>query len=76
MRWLQIGVLVNPIVYMSEGLRAALTPTLPHMRSALILSMLIVLPVRCLRGWESRDSFGALSASRSMRLRRLRCKRV
>ena len=29
--WLQIGVLVNPIVYMSEGLRAALTPTLGHM---------------------------------------------
>ena len=26
-RWLQIGVLVNPIVYMSEGLRAALTPS-------------------------------------------------
>src|SRR3984893_9943895 len=30
-RWLQVGVLINPIVYMSEGLRAALTPTLPHM---------------------------------------------
>ena len=25
-RWLQIGVLFNPIVYMSEGLRAAVTP--------------------------------------------------
>jgi hypothetical protein len=25
-KWLQIGVLINPIVYMSEGLRAALTP--------------------------------------------------
>ena len=30
-RWLQIGVLINPIVYMSEGLRAALTPTMGHM---------------------------------------------
>ncbi len=40
-RWLQIGVLVNPIVYMSEGLRSALTPTLPHMPHALILSMLM-----------------------------------
>jgi len=30
-RWLQILVLVNPLVYMSEGLRAALTPDLPHM---------------------------------------------
>ena len=39
-RWLQIGVLINPIVYMSEGLRAALTPSLPHMPPALILAML------------------------------------
>lgn len=39
-RWLQIGVLINPIVYMSEGLRSALTPTLPHMPHILILSML------------------------------------
>jgi ABC-2 type transport system permease protein len=30
-RWLQILVLVNPLVYMSEGLRTALTPGLPHM---------------------------------------------
>ncbi len=42
MRWLQLGVLVNPIVYMSEGLRAALTPTLPHMAPGLILMMLTV----------------------------------
>ncbi|HEY4380721.1 MAG TPA: ABC transporter permease [Acidobacteriaceae bacterium] len=39
-RWLQIGVLVNPIVYMSEGLRAALTPSLPHMDPMIILLML------------------------------------
>lgn len=39
-RWLQIGVLINPIVYMSEGLRSALTPTLPHMNPLLILGML------------------------------------
>lgn len=39
-KWLQIGVLFNPIVYMSEGLRSALTPTLPHMHPALILGML------------------------------------
>lgn len=30
-RWLQVLVLINPLVYMSEGLRAALTPDLPHM---------------------------------------------
>jgi ABC-2 type transport system permease protein len=40
-RWLQIGVLVNPIVYMSEGLRAALTPTMGHMNEAMILGMLV-----------------------------------
>jgi ABC-2 type transport system permease protein len=37
---LQHGVLINPIVYMSEGLRAAVTPTLPHMNPVLILCML------------------------------------
>lgn len=42
LRWLQIGVLVNPIVYMSEGLRAGLTPTLPHMPPAVSLLMLLV----------------------------------
>ncbi len=31
MRWLQVLVLFNPLVYVSEGLRAALTPSLPHM---------------------------------------------
>jgi ABC-2 type transport system permease protein len=48
-RWLQVGVLFNPIVYMSEGLRAALTPTLPHMHPALILSMLVL--ALCLLTW-------------------------
>ena len=38
-KWLQIGVLINPIVYMSEGLRAALTPS-PHMNDGLIIGML------------------------------------
>ncbi|MGA7156927.1 MAG: ABC transporter permease [Acidobacteriaceae bacterium] len=41
-KWLQIGVLVNPIVYISEGLRAALTPTTGHMPEALILAMLVL----------------------------------
>jgi ABC-2 type transport system permease protein len=40
-RWLQIGVLVNPIVYMSEGLRAALTPSLGHMNDVFILVGLV-----------------------------------
>ena len=37
-RWLQIAVLVNPLVYISEGFRSALTPV-PHM------SLLAVYPV-------------------------------
>ena len=40
-RWLQVGVLLNPIVYMSEGLRAGLTPSLPHMPELAILGMLV-----------------------------------
>src|SRR6201999_1797510 len=40
-KWLQIGVLINPIVYISEGLRAALTPTTGHMPAAMILAMLL-----------------------------------
>jgi ABC-2 type transport system permease protein len=39
--WLQNGVLINPIVYMSEGLRAALTPAIPHMSQLRIVTMLI-----------------------------------
>ncbi|XRQ15872.1 ABC transporter permease [Actinomadura welshii] len=30
-RWLQIASLFNPLVYVSEGLRSALTPDVPHM---------------------------------------------
>ncbi len=41
-RWLQILVLVNPIVYMSEGLRTALTPGVPHMPAFAILLGLLV----------------------------------
>jgi ABC-2 type transport system permease protein len=41
-RWLQIAVLVNPIVYMSEGLRAALTPEIPHMPATFILLALLL----------------------------------
>jgi ABC-2 type transport system permease protein len=37
---LQHAILINPIVYMSEGLRAALTPALPHMSPLLVLTML------------------------------------
>jgi len=39
--WLQYGVLINPIVYMSEGLRASLTPTTGHMGDWKILAGLM-----------------------------------
>jgi ABC-2 type transport system permease protein len=39
MPFIKYGVLINPIVYMSEGLRAALTPG-QHMNQMLILTML------------------------------------
>jgi hypothetical protein len=40
-RWLQILVLINPMVYMSEGLRAVLTPVLGHMPLWAVLVALI-----------------------------------
>jgi ABC-2 type transport system permease protein len=41
-RWLQVAVLVNPVVYVSEGLRAALTPDIPHMPPVVFLGALLV----------------------------------
>jgi ABC-2 type transport system permease protein len=38
-------VLVNPLVYVSEGMRASLTPGVPHMPLVVVLVMLIVLTV-------------------------------
>jgi ABC-2 type transport system permease protein len=56
-KWLQIGVLVNPIVYMSEGLRAALTP-LAHMQEGYILlglmGFLVLLTWVGMRGFKKR----------------------
>jgi ABC-2 type transport system permease protein len=40
--WLKYVVLVNPLVYVSEGMRAALTPSMPHMNVSLMLVALIV----------------------------------
>lgn len=37
--WLQIGVLANPLVYISEGLRASLIPGVPHMSVAAFLGL-------------------------------------
>jgi ABC-2 type transport system permease protein len=40
-RWLQIATLINPLLYMSEGLRGALTPEFGHMNYAGVYSGLI-----------------------------------
>ena len=40
-RWLQLLILINPMVYMSEGLRAVLTPVLPHMPMWAVLLALV-----------------------------------
>jgi len=40
---LQIAVLVNPLVYVAEGLRGALTPTTPHMPAPATLAALIAM---------------------------------
>jgi ABC-2 type transport system permease protein len=42
---LRYAVLVNPVVYISEGLRGALTPQVPHMHPAVFLAAMIVLLV-------------------------------
>ena len=39
--WLQVLTLLNPVVYMSEGLRAALAPGLPHMPLWAVYGLLV-----------------------------------
>jgi ABC-2 type transport system permease protein len=39
--WLKIAVLINPLVYSSEGLRQSLTPVLPHMPTWGFLSAMV-----------------------------------
>jgi ABC-2 type transport system permease protein len=40
---IQYAVLINPLVYVSEGMRAALTPQLPHMHLAAVAGALALL---------------------------------
>ncbi len=42
---LQYAVLVNPLVYASEGLRGALAPQVPHMPALAVIGALVVLDV-------------------------------
>jgi ABC-2 type transport system permease protein len=55
-RWLQVLVLVNPLVYMSEAMRAAFTPDLvPHMQIWVIYVALIGFTLAL--GWIGVDGF-------------------
>ena len=42
---MQYIVLINPLVYVSEGMRAALTPTIPHMPLPALLAALVAICV-------------------------------
>jgi ABC-2 type transport system permease protein len=42
LRWFQDLTLLNPLTYMSEGVRASLVPQVPHMRPWIAGIMLIV----------------------------------
>ena len=56
--WLKVLVLLNPLVYMSEGFRAALTTGVPHMSLAAIYSVLagfaVVLTWLGIKGFRER----------------------
>ena len=54
--WLQYLVLLNPLVYMTEGLRASLTPQLPHMAGV---------GVRCSRWSAARSPWRRSRSGRS-----------
>jgi ABC-2 type transport system permease protein len=53
--WLKWAVLINPLVYMSEAFRAALTPQLPHMPIPAIYAAMI--GSIALLGWVGIDGF-------------------
>jgi ABC-2 type transport system permease protein len=53
--WLKWLVLLNPLVYMSEAFRAALTPQIPHMPVGLIYLALVSFGVAL--GWWGIDGF-------------------
>ena len=59
--WLQYGVLFNPIVYMSEGLRAAVTPEIEHMPWWAILLALVFF-LSALGRWGLRGFLGRVQS--------------
>jgi ABC-2 type transport system permease protein len=53
--WLKWAVLINPLVYMSEAFRAALTPQIPHMPIPAVYAAMI--GSIALLGWVGIDGF-------------------
>jgi ABC-2 type transport system permease protein len=53
--WLKFAVLLNPLVYMGEALRAAITPQFPHMATPLIY--LALLGCTAFLGWLGVEGF-------------------
>ena len=54
-RWLQVVVLINPLVYMCEGFRAALTSGTPHMSLWAVYGALLLFAVGLT--WVGTDGF-------------------
>lgn len=56
--WLQAATLLNPLVYIAEGFRLALTPQLPHMQPWIVFTALLVVAVGAsyagVKGFERR----------------------
>jgi ABC-2 type transport system permease protein len=48
-KWLKVGVLLNPLVYLNEGLRLSLTKDIPHMNVLAIYLVIAVFTVVLLR---------------------------
>jgi hypothetical protein len=75
LRWFQVLSALNPMTYVSEGLRGLMAPQVPHIQTWICFvvavgSLVVLMAV----GW--RDSSGALSADRpapGWGPRRLRC---
>ncbi len=59
--WLSIAVLFNPIVYMSEGLRASVTPSIEHMHWAAYLTALVFFTC-ALGSWGLRGFLGRVQS--------------
>ena len=72
-RWLQIAVLINPLVYMCEGFRAALTTGTPHMSLWAVYGALALFAV--VLTWIGIDGFERRTGGVSITIRTLAVRR-